>query len=281
MHPTVTIKAERTICDLECMLPTGSGVPEKVAVVKPCKLTLPHLGAAIVFNGDAITLFADDAKMAKNGYLFDHLVHFLIYSSRVDYCGYCNWLADKTLEGKEEVGRTIVFNLERDASAHKGTSNGIGKVAGRFVCLDIEALQLEVDREPFDLFHEMMDMHLAHAIAFFLAGCANPTYFLVELYKSTESIRHAFRDEKSMLNALAPYGLARKPYKAFTQAANDTMQPIAFGRHAPKGKSVFGIDIRSLSHPMTIQGRLFREAMQMNRDCIDAYIAVRIKKTRS
>ena len=85
MHPTVTIKAERTICDLECMLPTGSGVSERVTVVKPCKLTLPHLGAAIVFNGDAITLFADDAKVAKNGYLLDHLVHFLIYSSRVDY----------------------------------------------------------------------------------------------------------------------------------------------------------------------------------------------------
>ena len=43
MHPTVTIKADRTICDLECMLPTGSGVPEKVAVVKPCKLTMPCL----------------------------------------------------------------------------------------------------------------------------------------------------------------------------------------------------------------------------------------------
>jgi len=96
-----------------------------------------------------------------------------------------------------------------------------------------------------------------------------------------ESIRHAFRDEKSMFNALAPYGLTRKACKDFRQAANDPMQPIAFGRHAPKGKSVFGIDVRSLSHPKTIQGRLFREAMQTNRACIDAYIALRTKKTRS
>jgi hypothetical protein len=277
MHPTVTIKAERTIWDLECMLPTGSGVPEKVAVVKPCKLTLPRLGAAIVFNGDLITLFADDAKMAKNGYLFDHLVNFLIYTSRVDYRGYCNWFADQTLEAKEEVGRTIVFNLEQNVSAHDGTSKGIGHVAGRLVLLDIAAFRLEVDREPFDLFHEMMDMHLAYAIAFFLAGCANPRYFFVEFYKSTESIRHAFSNEKSMLNALGPYGLARKPYNAFKEAANNTMQPIAFGRHAPEGKNVFGIDIRSLSHPKTIQGRLFREAMQITRACIDAYIALRIK----
>jgi hypothetical protein len=262
------------------MLPTGSGVPEKVAVVTPCKLTLPHLGAGIVFNGDAMTLFADEAKRAKNGYLLDHLVNFLIYSSRVNYCGYCNWLADTSLEGLEEVGRTIVFNLERDMSAQKGTSKGIGKVAGRFVCLDIEAFQLEVAREPFDLFHDMMDMHLAYAIAFFLVGCANPTYFLVEFYKSMESIRYAFHDKKSMLDALVPYGLATKPYKAFTRAANDTMQPLAFGRHAPRERSVFGIDIRSLSHPKTLQGRLFREAMQTNRACIDAYIAFRIKKAR-
>ena len=280
MYPTVTIKAERTICDLECMLPTGSGVPEKVAVVTPCKLTLPHLGAGLVFNGDAITLFADEAKRAKNGYLLDHLVNFLIYGSRVNYCVYCNWLADTSLEGKEEVERTIVFNLERDMSAQTGTCKGIRDVGGRFVCLDIEAFRLEVDREPFDLFRDMMDMHLAYAIAFFLAGCANPTYFFVEFYKSTESIRRAFHDEQSMLNSLAAYGLVRGRYKAFTRAANDTMQPIAFGRHAPKGKSVFGIDIRSLSHPKTIQGRLFREAMQTNRACIDAYIALRIKKVR-
>jgi hypothetical protein len=280
MHPTVTIKAERTSCGLECMLPTGSGVAEKATIVKPCKLTLPHLGAAIVFNDDAITLFADDVKMATNGYLLDHLAHFLIYSSRVNYCGYCNWLADETLEGKEEVGRTITFNLARDMSAHEGASKGIGEVAGRFVCLDIEAFQLEVSREPFDLFHDIMDMHLAYAIAFFLAGCANPAYFLVEFYKSTESIRHAFGAERSMLSTLGAYGLAKKPYKAFTQAANDTMQPIAFGRHAPEGRNVFGIDIRSLSHPETLQGRMFREAMQTNRACIDAYIAFRIKKTK-
>jgi hypothetical protein len=280
MDPTVTINADRTICDLERMLPTGSGVPEKVAVVKPCKLTLPHLGVAIVFNGDSITLFANDARTAKNGYLLDHLVNFLIYTSRVDYRGYCNWLADKTLDAKQEVGRTIVFNLERDVSAHKGTSKGIGDVAGRLVLLDIEAFQLEVDREPFNLFHEVMDMHLAYAIAFFLASCANPRYFVVEFYKSTESIRHAFRNEKTMLNALVPYGLARRPYNAFKEAANNTMQPIAFGRHAPKIKHVFGIDIRSLSHPKTIQGRLFREAMQISRACIDAYIAFRITKTR-
>ena len=215
---------------------------------------MPRLGAAIVFNGDSITLFADDAKMAKKGYLLDHLVNFLIYTSRVDYRGYCNWFADETLQSMEEVGPTIVFNLERNVSAQNGTSKGIGNVAGRRVLLDIAAFHLEVDRERFDLFHEMMVMHLAYAIAFFLAGCANPTYFFVEFYKSTESIRHAFRNEDTMLNALGPYGLARKPYNDFKKAANDTMQPIAFGRHAPKGKNVFGIDIRSLSHPKTIQG---------------------------
>lgn len=83
-----------------------------------------------------------------------------------------------------------------------------------------------------------------------------------------------------MLKALGPYGLAVKPYSAFKKAANDTMQPIAFGRHAPKGQNVFGIDIRSLSHPNSVQGRLFRDAMQVSRDCIDAYIALGIKKTR-
>jgi hypothetical protein len=280
MHPTVTIKADRTICDLECMLPTGSGVPQKVAVVKPCKLTLPNLGAAIVFDGDQITLFAEDEKIAQNAYLLDHLINLLIYSSRVDYRSYANWLTEKTLDGKDEVGRAIVFNLERNAAARDGISKGIRKVAGRFVCLDIEACPLEVERETFDLFHDIVDMHLAYAIAFFLAGCANPTYFFVEFYKATESIRHAFRNEKAMLNALVPCGLARKAYNAFKEAANDTMQPIAFGRHAPNRESVFGIDVRSLAHPETIQGRLFREAMQITRACVDAYIAFRVKKLK-
>jgi hypothetical protein len=81
--------------------------------------------------------------------------------------------------------------------------------------------------------------------------------------------------------ALGLYGLARKRYNAFKAAANNEVQPISFGRHAPKGMNVFGIDIRSLSHPKTIQGRLFREAMQISRACVDAYIALRVKKTRS
>ena len=84
------------------MLPTGCGVSEKVAIVKPCKLTLPNLGAAIVFDDDAITLFADDAKMLKNGYLFDHMVNFLMYQSRVNYGGYCSRFAATTLDATVE-----------------------------------------------------------------------------------------------------------------------------------------------------------------------------------
>jgi hypothetical protein len=85
MIPTVTIRASATILNGECYFPVRgfveSGEPEDVQIVETCKLTLDHLGAAVLFKGSGITLFIEnEAKLRAGQYgWLDHFVNYLIY----------------------------------------------------------------------------------------------------------------------------------------------------------------------------------------------------------
>ena len=62
---------------------------------------------------------------------------------------------------------------------------------------------------------------LYYATAFYLIGCENPRYFLVEFYKAIESVRHAFDSESDFLQLLGPYGVTKRNYKEFRGRCND------------------------------------------------------------
>ena len=272
MLPTVTIRANETIFNDEfCFSDDGFIDPDNRLIVDPCKVTLDRLGVALLFRKNAITTFVEDERRLREGQYgwLDHLVNFIIYKSRVNYCGYCNWFADdaSSFDTCSEVDRVLTFNLERLTG-----KQGIKKVGDRFVCLGSEPYRLEIERAEFDSFHKLIDRSLAVAITYFLIASENPQYFLVEYYKCLEVIKHEFGSEAEMLAALAPHGFNKTMFKTLTTDANNHRMPIAFGRHAPKkGANVIGIDLRALRTP-TMQRELFVKSTQRCRACIDAYM---------
>ena len=195
MLPTVTIRANATIFNGEfCLSGDGFIDPDNRLIVETCKLTLDRLGVALLFRKNAITTFVADEQRLREGRYgwLDHLVNFIIYKSRVNYCVYCNWFADdaSSFDTCSEVHRVVTFKLERLTG-----EQGIKKVGDRFVCLGSEPYRLEIERAEFDNFDKLIDRSLAVAITYFLVASENPQYFLVEYYKCLEVIKHEFGSE--------------------------------------------------------------------------------------
>ncbi len=251
-HPALAVYAGIVSCTELCWFSAGTA----------------RVGAK---QAHAITLFVEDEakhREGKYGWL-NHLVNFIVYQSRVRYNEYCNWLEDEeeSFRACEEAGATVVFNLERRGPG------GIKKIGDVWVSMGTEPCRLEVERALFDDFHKLIDRSLAIAITYFLLGCENPRYFLVEYYKSVEVLSNEFGEEAKMLAALSPYGLSKQMFKTLTRHANNALKPISFGRHAPnKNAYVLDLDIRSLMHPETIQHELFAESTKICRAAIDAYV---------
>lgn len=281
MLPTVSIQANGTIFNGEfCLSGNGFMDEDNRLIVDTCKLTLDRLGVALLFRKNAITTFVEDAQRLRQGRYgwLNHLVNFIIYKSRVNYCGYCNWLVDDAIsfDTCSEVDRVLTFNLERLTE-----EQGIKKIGDRFVCLGSEPYRLEIEREEFDNFDKLIDRSLAVAITYFLVASDNPQYFLVEYYKCLEVIKHEFASEAKMLGALGPHGFNKAMFKTLTMDANNHRMPIAFGRHAPKsGADAIGIDLRALRAP-TMQRELFVESTQRCRACIDAYTCYLLQHAQS
>jgi hypothetical protein len=63
------------------------------------------------------------------------------------------------------------------------------------------------------------ELHVA--TRYFLIGCENLQYFLIEFYKALETIREAFGSEAEFLKELGPHGLKKSDYKTVTRYAND------------------------------------------------------------
>jgi len=278
MLPTLTIRANGTIFNGEFCLADGGLIDrDNKLIVETCKLTLDRLGVGVLFRENAITTFVENEQGLREGRYgwLDHLVNFIIYRSRVNYCCYCNWIADdaSTFATCSEVGRAVAFNLERLTR-----EQGIKKLGNRFVCLGSEPYRLEIGRAEFDSFHKLIDQSLAVAITYFLVASENPQYFLIEYYKCLEVIKHEFGNEDKMLDALSPHGFNRTEFTTLKRDANNHRMPIAFGRHAPrKGENVIGIDLRALRTP-TMQRELFVESTRRCRTCIDAYICYLLER---
>jgi hypothetical protein len=85
------------------------------------------------------------------------------------------------------------------------------------------------------------------AIVYYLLGCDQPQYFLIEYYKVLEVIENVFGGERNAIDALAPYGVVSAAFKAIKRYADDQQHPFNIGRHAPKkGVDLRYIDIRKL-----------------------------------
>jgi hypothetical protein len=114
---------------------------------------------------------------------------------------------------------------------------------------------------------------LHYALAFYLIGCENTRYFLVEYYKAVEVIENTLGGERSCIDLLGPFGVDKATLKTFRGECNDMLRaPVDIGRHAPAPTApLYAVDLRNLlSEPRSRS--LFETSTRACRQVIDGYM---------
>ena len=133
-----------------------------------------------------------------------------------------------------------------------------------------------VPKSAISTYLQVLDEPLHYAIAFYLIGCENLRYFLVEFYKAVEAIENHLGGERRCLEVLSPHGVERSVVKEFKAQCNDMFKaPLDIGRHAPApGAPVYAVDLRNLlGRPRSRE--LFEQATVACRQVIDGYLKFR------
>jgi hypothetical protein len=120
---------------------------------------------------------------------------------------------------------------------------------------------------------QFLNNALHYALAFYLIGCENTRYFLVEYYKAVEVIENALGGERRCIDLLGPFGVEKATLKSFKRNCNDMLRaPVDIGRHAPAPDApLYAVDLRHLlSQPRSRS--LFETSTRACRQAIDAYM---------
>ena len=138
---------------------------------------------------------------------------------------------------------------------------------------ETEPCTVTVTRQELEDLLTFWTPQLHFALAYYLIGCENPRYFLIEFYKAVESIENALGGERKAIASLEPYGVTGAVFRKLKRDANDQSRPFDIGRHSPKGTDLRVVDIRRmLSEPQSHQ--VYSESVSAVRQVIDAYFAL-------
>ena len=232
-----------------------------VEITSPTRLELKSRALSILFRRNEV-IFAAAGDSREPLYLVNPILYFLIYKTFVNYnaVGYPRNMDETSYQPAD----CVRFNIERIVRVENKT--GFHHAAGRPEVIELTLHELI-------RYTEVLNPALYYALAFYLIGCENPRYFLVEFYKAFEVIKNAFGGEHSLLKALEPYGVNRRSLKEFGQWCNDVRKaPLDIGRHAPvPGAPLWSIDLRNLLiEPRSRE--VFESSTLFCRQVIDAYI---------
>lgn len=276
--PPVKVGATGTILNPWYELPTRvtltrlditNGIDEEPEITPPCRVELVKHDLNLYFRGNHVILvFTGNSLTAR--YLINPIRYYFSYRTFINY----NLISPHTDPINDtnfvEVD-SIRFKVERIVRVeHDRIENG-EVIEGFYHTGQEEWLEVAVD----DLrqFLLILDETIYCALAFYLTGCANPRYFLIEFYKAVEVIKNKFGNENNLLTSLKPYGVTRNQYRDFRRICNDMKEaPLDIGRHAPTPEApLFSIDLRNL----LVESRS-REVLESTtvfcRQVIDAYI---------
>jgi len=261
--------------DLPILLRSGSPTDrDSRPVITPSShIDLRALGIELFFERDEILFyfFAGDTSAAR--YLINPIRYFVTYRTFINYNAI--GFADKRPEAATLTGTDqIRFNLQQIVLVERDDPAAGGKLIhheGREKTIELPVRSLIE-------YLRVLNPTLYYALTFYLIGCENHRYFLVEFYKAVEVIKNAFGSEDALLEALKPHGVARSAYKEFGKVSNDMrLAPLDIGRHAPMpGAPVYAVDLRTL----LVEPRS-REVLESStvfcRQVIDGYIAFLVK----
>ena len=237
---------------------------EKIRIVKKCKISLPKYGMVLIFDDNAITFCIDpDSEVDEHGNHFvEPLLTYLRFATYLNY----NMVAGPRI-GKDSIN---------DLPCEDKVILNIGKITqaktNEDLTTKIVPTKLEISKFKLEYFLSVIRWELYLAISYYLLGCQNIEYFLIEFYKSAEVIKNYFGSDKNLKSCLGPYGLNFNAYKKFKQVANDERNPLNIGRHAPKKDTELSfIDVKNIiSEPKS--KHVFENSTQVCRDLIVIFI---------
>jgi hypothetical protein len=241
-------------------------------VTPQCRVELPNI--TLYFDPDRITFAGDPQRSSRS---VNPLLYFMGFRTFLRYNVF--WPPSSLDPAKYPATDCVPFSIERVIPVET-----VETVDGKQVTLlhhETKGETLQVSRGELSDFLRVLNPALYYALGYYLRGCENRAYLLVEYYKAVEAIRHVFGGEAPFLDALKPFGVVREEYKTFAKTSNDIeVAPLDIGRHAPKPDAdVYEVDLRR----MLVQPRsreVTEQATKLCRSVIDAYLRYLLAQSR-
>jgi hypothetical protein len=261
------IKASGAILDPEIVLEAIAFGDDPPVVAQDTRLEL--------FGGQVVLLFTGSKFIPltipepQDRFPYYPLWYFIKYRSRVNY----NVVTPERLAldpASLSASTAVTFTVRRLVEVAREET-----VAGeirRFLYHEAEAHGISIDVRELEGLLRFCTPQLYFAIAYYLIGCENPRYFLIEFFKAVEVIENAFGGESAAIDALREWGVVRAEFKKLKRYASEQQRPFDIGRHAPRGEDLRVIDVRRLlDEPLS--RTVFHESVAVTRQAIDAYFA--------
>ncbi len=282
--PPISIKATGTILNPWYGLPAhvtvaGLGSPsasnQRLEITSPCRVEFEEHDLTLFFQNDEVLfIFAGDSLAPR--YLVDPIRYFLTYKTFISYnlIGSASNPSDDSAFDKVD---RIRFKVQRIIRQETERREGDKVIKGFYHVGKDESLEIAVN--SIAQYLRVLNPTLYYALAFYLIGCDNPRYFLIEFYKAVEVITNVFGSEDEFLKSLKPYGVTKRKFKEFGKVCNDMrLAPLDVGRHAPMpGAPLYSLDLRNLLvEPRSRE--VLESATVFCRQVIDAYMAFLIQQ---
>jgi hypothetical protein len=247
-----------------------------VDITPPCIAAFEQRSLRLLFQKNEVCFLFENEEAR---YLVHPIRYFLAYKTFINYN--VIWPVTRPIneKGFDKCDR-IPFRVQRMVQVETKRQVGEKIVRGFHYTGKDESLEITV--HCIGEYLRVFNPTLYYALAFYLIGCDNPRYFLIEFYKAVEVIRKAFGSEETFLKSLAPYGVTNRKFKDFGTVCNDARRaPLDIGRHAPEpGTPFYSVDLRNL----VVEPRS-REILESSttfcRQTIDAYFSFLSQKPAS
>ena len=282
--PAISVKARGTILNPWYELPFSayiSGLSQesqptrRTEITSKCCVELPQFSVQLFFeDNEVIFVFTGDSLQPR--YLVNPIRYFLIYRTYLNFNIIGPTTRSLAVDTFSKVDH-IRFRLERVIRVEGETQFGNETVKP----LHHEGKEewLEITTDDIIRYLNVLNPSLYYALAFYLIGCENPRYFLVEFYKAVEVIKKAFGSEAKLLKSLGQFGVTESKYRGFRKDCNNIRSvQLDISRHAPDPEApLYAVDLRN----MLVESRsleVLESSTVFCRQVIDAYLAFLIRQ---
>jgi hypothetical protein len=231
-------------------------------ITSPCYVSLDRSKLKLFFQCDEIIFVFVGDSMAQR-YLVDPIRNFITYKTFINYN--LIYPAEDPSE-KGTYGETALVRFKVEHIQYLKTDKRLH--------YSKKDEYIEVTKDELIHYIQCNDWTLYNSIVFYLRGCNNIDYMLVEFYKSVEFIKKKFGNENKFIEALQVYGVKKKDYKNFGRICNDQSEtPLDIGRHAPDLEVPVHLFNSREMRVGTRSWDVFESSSMFCRKVIDAYMS--------